>query len=118
MQSFGVYVPEQDAAWETQDNGTLYDDLLERYNRCDAVECLCPDGREADEDYTIWEIVSIIWVIFNSLMTYDEIFYSFPSIVLLFAIVKIYKFDFRSYAGVVVLKEFMLNVETCRYQKI
>ena len=70
MQSFGVYVPEQDAAWETQDNGTLYDDLLERYNRCDAVECLCPDGREADEDYTIWEIVSIIWVIFNSLMTY------------------------------------------------
>ena len=65
MQSFGVYVPEQDAAWETQDNGTLYDDLLERYNRCDAVECLCPDGREADEDYTIWEIVSIIWVIFN-----------------------------------------------------
>ena len=72
MQSFGVYVPEQDAAWETQDNGTLYDDLLERYNRCDAVECLCPDGREADEDYTIWEIVSIIWVIFNSLMTYDE----------------------------------------------
>jgi len=57
MKSFGVYVPEQDAAWETQDNGTLYDDLLERYNRCDAVECLCPDGREADEDYTIWEII-------------------------------------------------------------
>ena len=58
MQSFGVYVPEQDAAWETQDNGTLYDDLLERHNRCDAKECECPEGRETDEDYTIWEIVS------------------------------------------------------------
>ena len=58
MQSFGIYVPEQDAAWETQDNGTLYDDLLERHNRCDADECKCPEGREADEDYTIWEIVS------------------------------------------------------------
>ena len=100
MQSFGVYVPEQDAAWETQDNGTLYDDLLERYNRCDAVECLCPDGREADEDYTIWEIVSIVWVILSTMMTY-------LSLVLLFVIVKIYEFDFRSYAGVVVLKEFM-----------
>ena len=58
MQSFGVYVPEQDAEWETQDNGTLYDDLLERHNRCDADECVCPEGRETDEDYTIWEIVS------------------------------------------------------------
>ena len=58
MQSFGVYVPEQDAEWETQDNGTLYDDLLERHNRCDANECVCPEGRETDEDYTIWEIVS------------------------------------------------------------
>ena len=58
MKSFGVYVPEQDAAWETQDNGTLFDDLLERHNRCDVENCICPDGREADEDYTIWEIVS------------------------------------------------------------
>ena len=89
MQSFGVYVPEQDAAWETQDNGTLYDDLLERYNRCDAVECLCPDGREADEDYTIWEIVSIIWVIFNPILTGPSTPICLSNI-LLYVIVKIY----------------------------
>ena len=59
MKSFGVYVPEQDAAWETHENGALFDDLLERHNRCDAVDCVCPEGREADEDYTIWEIVSV-----------------------------------------------------------
>ena len=60
MKAFGVYVPEQDAAWETQDDGALFDDLLERHNRCDAEECICPEGREADEDYTIWEIVSCV----------------------------------------------------------
>ena len=60
MKRFGVYVPEQDAAWETHDNGALFEDLLERHNRCDAVDCVCPEGREMDEDYTLWEIVSIL----------------------------------------------------------
>ena len=53
MKSFGVYVPEQDASWETHNNGALFEDLLERHGRCDAMNCICPDGREVDEDYTI-----------------------------------------------------------------
>ena len=46
----------QDAAWEV-DESTAFDDLLERYGHCDAEECLCPDGRTEDVDYTPWEVI-------------------------------------------------------------
>jgi len=54
MQDFGIYLPDQDAGWET---GSAYDDQLERHGTCDAVPCICPEGRDHDEDDTIWEIV-------------------------------------------------------------
>lgn len=55
MKKFGVYVPEQDAAWELEEG--LFEDLLERHDTCNAEECICPEGRKKDEDYTIWEII-------------------------------------------------------------
>ena len=39
------------------DESTAFDDLLERYGHCDAEECLCPDGRTEDVDYTPWEVI-------------------------------------------------------------
>ena len=56
MKRFGIYVPEQDAAWERE--GNTFAEIYERHGTCDAEECQCPDGREYDVDYTIWEIVS------------------------------------------------------------
>ena len=79
MKKFGIYVPEQDAAWERE--GNIFDGIYERkfenfiriiekcayyltifgfisgHGTCDAENCLCPDGRTFDEDWTIWEIV-------------------------------------------------------------
>ena len=57
MKSFGVYIPEQDASWERE--GDIFDGIYERHGHCDADQCTCPDGRRFDEDYTIWEIVSL-----------------------------------------------------------
>ena len=60
MQRFGIYVPEKDAAWETEESA--FHSLLERHDTCDAVPCLCPEGRQKDEDYTEWEIVRLFSV--------------------------------------------------------
>ena len=57
MKLFGVYIPEQDASWERE--GDIFDGIYERHGHCDADQCTCPDGRRFDEDYTIWEIVSL-----------------------------------------------------------
>ncbi len=56
MKKNGVFVPEEDAAWER--DSSAFDALLERHDTCDALECLCPDGRKEDVDDTDWEIVS------------------------------------------------------------
>ena len=56
MKNFGVYIPDQDAAWEMDDGAFV--SLLERHDSCDAEVCRCPDGRKKDVDDTIWEIVS------------------------------------------------------------
>ena len=37
-----------------------FEELLDRHDRCDADQCVCPNGRHEDEDYTIWEIVSFM----------------------------------------------------------
>ncbi len=55
MSKFGVFIPEQDAAWERE--GNTYEEIYERHGTCNAEECQCPGGRQFDEDYTIWEIV-------------------------------------------------------------
>ena len=39
--------------------GDIFDGIYERHGHCDADQCTCPDGRRFDEDYTIWEIVSL-----------------------------------------------------------
>ena len=31
--------------------------FISGHGTCDAENCLCPDGRTFDEDWTIWEIV-------------------------------------------------------------
>ena len=51
MRRFGVFVPEQDAAWESD-----FGDQRARY-ACDARSCKCPDGRTVDEIDTQWELV-------------------------------------------------------------
>ncbi|KAG7233451.1 hypothetical protein INR49_007019 [Caranx melampygus] len=43
MLRMGIYIPERDASWELEENA--YSELLEVYRRCDALTCLCGDGR-------------------------------------------------------------------------
>ncbi|ESO85653.1 hypothetical protein LOTGIDRAFT_107623, partial [Lottia gigantea] len=43
MLEFGIYIPDQDAAWEKEPNA--FNELLERHNVCDAEHCKCPHGR-------------------------------------------------------------------------
>ena len=50
----GIYLPDQDAQWET---GDAFDDQLQRHDRCDAEDCLCPSGPKYDEEDTLWEIM-------------------------------------------------------------
>ena len=37
MKKFGIYIPEQDAAWERE--GNIYDGIYERHGTCDAENC-------------------------------------------------------------------------------
>ncbi|XP_059479797.1 PHD finger protein 7-like isoform X2 [Neocloeon triangulifer] len=55
MLRYGIYVPESDASWELE--GNQFQALYERYSRCDAELCLCPSGREEDEEIGNWEII-------------------------------------------------------------
>jgi len=56
MKSNGVYVPEQDAAWETTPGA--FAELMEHYTNCDAERCLCPQGRTHDDnDDRNWKII-------------------------------------------------------------
>uniref|UniRef100_A0A3B3XQ75 HECT domain-containing protein n=1 Tax=Poecilia mexicana TaxID=48701 RepID=A0A3B3XQ75_9TELE len=43
MVRMGIYIPERDASWELEANA--YSELLEVYNHCDSVICLCNEGR-------------------------------------------------------------------------
>ncbi|XP_075883846.1 G2/M phase-specific E3 ubiquitin-protein ligase [Nelusetta ayraudi] len=43
MLRMGIYIPERDASWELEPNA--YSELLEVYRNCDAVTCLCNQGR-------------------------------------------------------------------------
>lgn len=55
MLNLGIYIPEQDAAWELEQNA--FQDLYIRHSRCDAVICACPKGRKYDRDDSSWEVV-------------------------------------------------------------
>ncbi|XP_068608325.1 G2/M phase-specific E3 ubiquitin-protein ligase [Brachionichthys hirsutus] len=43
MLRMGIYIPERDASWEMEENA--YSELLEVYSCCDALTCLCDEGR-------------------------------------------------------------------------
>ncbi|KAL1131646.1 hypothetical protein AAG570_011259 [Ranatra chinensis] len=43
MRFYGIYIPEQEASWETEPNA--YEDLLVRHQKCEADICCCPRGR-------------------------------------------------------------------------
>ncbi|XP_076441553.1 uncharacterized protein LOC143280765 [Babylonia areolata] len=56
MLKFGIYIPEQDAAWELEPNA--YHELLERYSNCDADKCQCPQGRQhVGDEGSAWELL-------------------------------------------------------------
>lgn len=59
MLQVGIYIPEQDAAWEMEPHA--YQELLEPYNHCDMDACLCPRGRKYNRDDSKWEIVVCHW---------------------------------------------------------
>ncbi|KAJ8308853.1 hypothetical protein KUTeg_013727 [Tegillarca granosa] len=48
MLKFGIYLPDQDAAWEREPNA--FNELLERYTHCDAARCKCVHGRDYNKD--------------------------------------------------------------------
>ncbi|XP_070698354.1 G2/M phase-specific E3 ubiquitin-protein ligase-like [Pempheris klunzingeri] len=43
MLRMGIFIPERDASWELE--AEAYSELLVVYRRCDALTCLCNDGR-------------------------------------------------------------------------
>ena len=50
MKKCGIYIPEQDASWELEPNA--FQDLIQRHNKCDHPNCICPKGRSHDGDGT------------------------------------------------------------------
>ncbi|XP_076464339.1 uncharacterized protein LOC143296346 [Babylonia areolata] len=60
MLEFGIYLPEQDAAWEQEPSA--FQELLERYGQCDTDDCRCPSGRNHDgAPGSRWEIILCDW---------------------------------------------------------
>uniref|UniRef100_A0A8C4H7H2 G2/M-phase specific E3 ubiquitin protein ligase n=1 Tax=Dicentrarchus labrax TaxID=13489 RepID=A0A8C4H7H2_DICLA len=55
MLRMGIYIPERDASWELEANA--YSELLEVYNRCDALACLCTDGRSHSAKTGWFEVI-------------------------------------------------------------
>lgn len=43
MLRMGIHIPERDASWELESGA--FSELLEVYSRCDALSCVCPEGR-------------------------------------------------------------------------
>ncbi|KAM7289162.1 PHD finger protein 7 isoform X1 [Ixodes scapularis] len=57
MLDHGICIPQQDASWEREQGA--YQDLLFRYQRCDAERCRCPNGRETSlEESGDWEVIT------------------------------------------------------------
>eukprot|EP00111_Clytia_hemisphaerica_P018599 TCONS_00054997-protein len=54
MSTFGVYIPQRDAAWE---KNNAFGDLLESYDKCDSAECRCPFGKSHIEDEGDWDLL-------------------------------------------------------------
>ncbi|XP_046818616.1 myb-like protein I isoform X5 [Vespa crabro] len=54
MLEYGIFIPSQDASWELEPNA--FQELLYRHDRCDAVTCLCPKGRNYTSMNAKWEL--------------------------------------------------------------
>lgn len=56
----GIYVPHADAQWEMPENSTFYqfEDMLNMYRRCDAVDCSCPRGRDSSKPGSEYEVIN------------------------------------------------------------
>ncbi|XP_068109982.1 G2/M phase-specific E3 ubiquitin-protein ligase isoform X2 [Hyperolius riggenbachi] len=55
MLRMGIHIPERDASWELEEDA--FQELLVRYQRCDAKKCMCQRGRDFNEPESKWEIV-------------------------------------------------------------
>lgn len=55
MQDHGIYVPDQDASWEREPHA--FEELLFRYQHCDAPRCSCPLGRSHNQQDGRWKMV-------------------------------------------------------------
>ncbi|NXG49905.1 G2E3 ligase, partial [Psilopogon haemacephalus] len=54
MLRMGIFIPRRPPAWDTAEE---LQDLMARHSRCDAIECLCPAGREHEEEEGPWEML-------------------------------------------------------------
>ncbi|KAF7396327.1 hypothetical protein HZH66_007189 [Vespula vulgaris] len=54
MLQHGIFIPSQDASWELEPNA--FQELLYRHDRCDAITCLCPKGRNYTSMNAKWEL--------------------------------------------------------------
>lgn len=54
MLKYGIYIPEQDASWELEENA--FGELLHRHDKCDAEVCKCPQGRKCNKEGSRWAI--------------------------------------------------------------
>lgn len=55
MLECGIYIPDQDASWETEPDS--FRELYERHNTCDADECLSPKGRSFTRLRGKWKLI-------------------------------------------------------------
>jgi len=55
MLRFGIYIPDRDARWETDENA--FEDLYIRHGTCDTQVCLCPHGRDHNVEDTDFELI-------------------------------------------------------------
>ncbi|XP_041668056.1 G2/M phase-specific E3 ubiquitin-protein ligase [Cheilinus undulatus] len=55
MIRMGIYIPERDASWELEANA--FSELLEVYRRCDALTCLCSEGRSHSAHTGWFEVI-------------------------------------------------------------
>ncbi|XP_056282143.1 G2/M phase-specific E3 ubiquitin-protein ligase isoform X3 [Pseudoliparis swirei] len=55
MLRMGIFIPERDASWELEANA--YSELLEVYERCDALVCLSRDGRSHSAKTGWFEVI-------------------------------------------------------------
>ncbi|CAJ1074868.1 G2/M phase-specific E3 ubiquitin-protein ligase [Xyrichtys novacula] len=55
MLRMGVFIPERDASWELE--AGAFSELLEVYRRCDALTCLCVDGRSHSAESGWFQVI-------------------------------------------------------------